>query len=90
MTDDPPPVQRPTPQKLPRAGQIPINPIDIQPIRDPPNDRPASHQLFEPTIGRADYRLAQQSKRSRPGIVAAALMAAVLAGLAILYWWQRS
>jgi hypothetical protein len=87
MVVDPPPVQRPPPQKLPRAGQIP-NTVDVQPARHLSSDVQPTRQLSEPTISPPDYRFPQQSEPSVPRIIVAIIsMVAVLGGLAIVYWW---
>jgi len=89
MVEDPPPAQRPPPQKLPRAGQIPKTAIDIQPTRHLSKDVQPTRQLPEPTISPPDYRLPDQSERQGVSriIIAVISMVAVLGGLAIIYWW---
>ena len=85
MADDPPPVQPPPLQNLPRAGQIP-NVINGLSARHVSNDR----QLPEPTISPPNYRLPQQSEAGVLRIIIGVVsMIAVLGGLVIVYWWLQ-
>jgi hypothetical protein len=87
MTDDPPPVERQIPQRLPRAGQIPLVPIETSP-QYISAEVPPTRQLWELPIARRDYRLAQQSEEGVRGLVWAVIsVGALLVTLAIVYWW---
>jgi hypothetical protein len=89
MADDPPLVQPPPLQKLPRAGQIP-NIINGLSARHVSNDVHPTRQLTEPTISPPAYRLPQQSEPSVLRIIIRVVsMIAVLGGLVIVYWWLQ-
>jgi hypothetical protein len=89
MADDPPPVQRSSPQKLPRAGQIP-DVIDGVPARPVSNDVQPTRQPPEPTISPRDYRLPQETEPSILRIIIGVVaMMAFVGALAIVYWWLQ-
>jgi hypothetical protein len=82
MADDPPSAQRPPPQRLPRAGQIPYAPVDIQLTPHPSNDVQPTRQLSEPIIRPSDHRLPHQSEEGVSRLVIAVIsIGAVLGAL---------